>query len=167
MATVVGLSGLLAGGCVGGGAPADETDGAPAETAAFAAMDAVYERFTRAYRLGEPDSVVALYDDAPLYLPAQGDMRNGRDELRREFGFLRTIRERGGTARISFESVDRAASGDLAYDVGYYTLRVERPDGTMSPPSRGKFTTVWRRTADGEWRIHVDGFSPAPPPDTE
>lgn len=78
----------------------------------------------------------------------------------------RCIRESGGTARISFESVARRASGDLAYDVGYYTLQVERADGTLRAPNRGKFTTVWERGPDGRWRIRIDSFSPAPPPES-
>lgn len=134
------------------------------EHEAFAAMDAVYERFTRAYRLGEPDSVVVLYSDDPLYLPGRGGILQGVEALRSQFGFLDAIRSRSATAHISFESVGRGASGDLGWDVGYYTLQVADADGTRSPASRGKFTTVWQRDADGEWRIHVDGFSPAPPP---
>jgi uncharacterized protein (TIGR02246 family) len=129
----------------------------------FVAMEEVYERFTNAYRLGEPDSVVVLYTDDPLYLPPQGPVLQGREALRGQFSFLEAVRSSGGVARISFESVERGASDDLAWDVGYYTLHVERPEG-LSPRSRGKFTTLWRRDGAGRWRIHVDGFSPAPPP---
>lgn len=150
----------------GGDATSSTAEEPASETAAAsAAMDVVYERFAQAYRLGEPDSVLTLYADAPLYLPARGDIRRGHGELRRQFDFLRSIRESGGTAHISFESVARRASGDLAYDVGYYTLQVERADGTLRPPSRGKFTTVWERDPDGRWRIRIDSFSPAPPPE--
>lgn len=146
-----------------GCAPPGETE-AEAEAEAFAAMEAVYDRFTRAYRLGNPDSVVVLYTDDPLYLPGRGPVLQGREVLRSQFSFLDEIRSSGAVAHISFESVERGASGDIAWDVGYYTLEVERPGGVASPPSRGKFTTVWRRDSDGGWRIHVDGFSPAPPP---
>ncbi len=133
--------------------------------AASAAMDAVYQRFTAAYAAGEPDSVVALYTDAPLYLPARApDVLEGRAALRAQFGFLADLAAAGSTPRIEFESVDRGASGDVGFDVGYYLLRVESPDGELGPLSRGKFVTVWLRGADGRWRIHVDGFSPAGPP---
>lgn len=137
---------------------ADRRDDA---SAASAAMDAVYARFVQAYRLGEPDSVVALYTDQPLYLPGRGPVLEGRGALRSQFEFLETAKANGAVPHISFESVARGADGDLGWDVGYYTLEVERPDGTRSPPNRGKFTTVWQRGTDGSWRIHVDGFSPA------
>lgn len=91
---------------------------AEAQAAAFAAMDSVYERLARAYRLGEPDSVLALYADDPLYLPGQGDVRRGREALRGQFDFLERIREADATGRIGFETVTRRASGQLAFDVG-------------------------------------------------
>ncbi|MFW6080049.1 MAG: YybH family protein [Gemmatimonadota bacterium] len=164
---IVALAALAA--CSGAGEPASRDGGSGAATdpaAVSAAMDSVYDRFTRAYRLGEPDSVVVLYADSPLYLPGQGDILRGRAALRNAFGFLERTREAGGTAHIEFESVARNASGDLAFDIGYYTIRVEQSDGTLAPPNRGKFTTVWERDPDGRWRIRVDGFSPAPPPDS-
>lgn len=157
-----GASGSSGDGSTGGTGSAGSAGGEAPGADALGAMDAVYERFTRAYALAEPDSVVALYTDEALYLPAQGDVRAGQEELRSEFGFLDRIREQGGTARIGFESLDRGASGDLAYDVGYYRLQGERADGTMMPVARGKFATVWKRADDGRWRIHVDSFSPAP-----
>ena len=128
-----------------------------------AAMDRVYERFTRAYRLAEPDSVLALYTDRPLYLPGQGPVVVGREAVKSQFGFLDAIRQRSASALISFESVERGGSGDVAWDVGYYALSVREPDGTVSPENRGKFTTIWHRDDRGQWRIHVDSFSPAPP----
>ncbi|MFW6040074.1 MAG: YybH family protein [Gemmatimonadota bacterium] len=166
-AALVAIVALAA--CSGAGEPSNRDGGSRAATdaaAVSAAMDSVYDRFTRAYRLGEPDSVVALYTDSPLYLPGQGDILRGRAALRGAFVFLERIREDGGTAHIEFESVARHASGDLAFDIGYYTIRVEQSDGTLTPPNRGKFTTVWERGTDGRWRIRVDGFSPAPPPES-
>lgn len=142
---------------------AGDGDGASASPgSASAALDSHYDRFTRAYALAEPDSVVALYTDEALYLPAGGDVRRGKETLRGEFAFLDALREGGGKARIAFESLDRGGSGDLAYDVGYYRIQIEQADGTTEPASRGKFATVWKRGADGKWRIHVDSFSPAP-----
>lgn len=144
-------------------APSPHVQDPPAE--ALAAMDSVYARFARAYALGEPDSVVALYTDTPMYLPAGAQaVLVGRASLREQFGFLTDLRSRGATARITFESVDRGSSGDLGYDVGYYHLQVAEGERPPGPAARGKFVTVWRRGADGRWRIHVDGFSPAGPP---
>ncbi len=48
--------------------------------------------------------------------------------------------------------------------MGYYTLEFGSGGRTFAR-SRGKFTTVWRPGPDGRWRIHVDAFNPAEPPE--
>lgn len=128
-----------------------------------AAIDSVYHRFSRAYTLLEADSVADLYTEDALYLPATGDVIRGRPAIRANFdNFFRSVGESGSRLRISFVTLDRRTGGDLAYDVGYYTLE-SGPAGMIPTVSRGKFTTVWRKGLDGVWRIHVDAFSPAPP----
>ena len=32
------------------------------------------------------------------------------------------------------------------------------PEGAVG--SRGKFIVIWKRDAEGRWRMHADGFSP-------
>jgi ketosteroid isomerase-like protein len=52
---------------------------------------------------------------------------------------------------------DVAASGDLGYAYGSCELGGERP-------LKGYFTRVWKRDAQGQWRVVVDILSPLPPP---
>lgn len=126
------------------------------------AIDAVYARFSEAYDQMDPEAVVALYTDDAYYLPG-GDsaILHGPDALRKSFAFLAQTKESGGQLAIAFRSVDRAIEGDLAYDVGYYRLTSQRPDGTEHV-SVGKFTTVLVKGDDGQWHFQVDAFSNAP-----
>lgn len=50
-----------------------------------------------------------------------------------------------------------AASGDLAYTVGDYTLTL--PAAGDAPPTvdRGRYVTVWARGDDGAWQVVADG----------
>lgn len=126
------------------------------------AIDAVYARFSEAYDQMDPEAVVALYTDDAYYLPGgNGAILHGSDDLRMSFAFLPQTKESGGQLAIAFRSVDRAISGNLAYDVGYYRLTSQRPDGTEHV-SVGKFTTVLVKGDDGQWRFQVDTFSNAP-----
>lgn len=118
------------------------------------AFDRVYEAFSRAYREGDPAGVTALYATDAFYL-APGDSI-ARGEVGRHFAWLSSF-EPGAGPVIEFEIVDRAVAGDLAYDIGYYRIRPsDAPEGSGSG---GKFVVIWKRGADGEWRIHADGFS--------
>jgi uncharacterized protein (TIGR02246 family) len=54
------------------------------------------------------------------------------------------------TFRADSESIQVAPGGDLAWETG--STAVTLP-GTAGPPSTSKFLIVWRKEADGNWRI--------------
>jgi uncharacterized protein (TIGR02246 family) len=56
---------------------------------------------------------------------------------------------------------------DLAYVLGTYTVTIAPPGAPGPVKDSGKFVTVLRRQADGQWLVAVDMFSsdlPAAPP---
>ena len=120
-------------------------------------LDGVYERFSEGYREGHPPAVAALYAADAFYLAPGGDMTRG--EIASHFAWLSSF-DAGSGPGIEFEIVDRDVEGDLAYDIGYY--RIRRADAPDAEGSRGKFIVIWKRGADGEWRVHADGFSVVP-----
>lgn len=58
-----------------------------------------------------------------------------------------------------------ARAGDLGFTTGPYTITGRAP--AVRDPSHGMFFSIWRRQADGSWRVIVDGGVPtrAPVPD--
>lgn len=129
--------------------------GRAAEPGAIAAqLDSAYAAFSEGYRTADPGLVAGLYGDSALYLVPGDSIVRGRPTIEAIFaGFLVPYaRSDSGGPRIRFEVLDRqvAASGDLATDVGYFVINEE---------GRGKFIVVWRRGADGRWRMHADGYS--------
>jgi len=54
--------------------------------------------------------------------------------------------------------VEVAASGDLGYTVGTYSHSMN--DSTGNPINdNGKYMTVWKKQADGSWKVAADMFS--------
>ena len=134
-----------------GAAPARGQDDAAEAGATF---DRVYEEFSRAYRDGDPAGVAALYAEDAWYLAPGDSIAQG--QVVRHFEWLSSSQLGTGPV-VEFEIVDRAVAGDLAYDIGYYRIRAAgAPEGSGSG---GKFIVVWKRGADGTWRIHADGYS--------
>jgi len=144
-------------------APSDSDPVDPAtDTAAVSAqLDSVYAVFSRAYAEADVDLLMdSVYARDGFYLPPDAPILEGQDAFRGQFeSFLGPIAERGEPGPvISFDIRDRAIGGDLAYDIGVYTIR--RPDAPDdAPASRGKFLVIWKRGSGGAWRIHADGFS--------
>jgi ketosteroid isomerase-like protein len=52
-----------------------------------------------------------------------------------------------------------ARSGDLGYTWGFYESRWRSEDG-REQVTRGKYTSVWRRQADGAWKAVLDMGNP-------
>ena len=63
--------------------------------------------------------------------------------------------------------VEVARSGDIAYTYGTYTMNLSDPKG-QPLTDRGKYVTVYKKQAGGEWKAVVDIFNTdtplAPPP---
>ena len=57
-----------------------------------------------------------------------------------------------------------AASGDLAYTVGRWESRAQGADGQWQATGSGNYVTIWRRQADGSWKVAVDIGNQDPPP---
>ena len=55
-----------------------------------------------------------------------------------------------------------AASGDLGYTTGPYEVRGTGPDRALE--EQGYYVTIWRKQADGGWKVAVDQGVATPPP---
>ncbi len=128
------------------------------------APDEPYQRFAAAFASLDAERVSRVYTEDALMLPSAGDLKRGRAVIRDHYakGFA-SDRDREHTRRITFELVARDSAGDLRNDVGYYTI-VTREASGHEERFRGKFLKVWRREADGVWRIRMESYSPATNP---
>jgi uncharacterized protein (TIGR02246 family) len=122
-------------------------------------IDAIYKKFSVAYRQLDPAMVTNLYTRDALYLAPGGNIERGRDYILQNFTeFFGQIKEGGGKLEISFEIRERRVASAQAYDVGIYTLKSISSKGETRI-SQGKFITIARRQKDGVWRFQVDGYS--------
>lgn len=126
-----------------------------------AGIDSVYAAFSQAYATTDADLIRSIYTEDCRYLPAHtGHVQTCEEALGGFAAMFAGAEADGGRLAIEFAFVDRQIDGDLATDVGYYHLTSTPADGEPGH-GYGKFVTVLVREADGRWRIHVDGYSPA------
>jgi ketosteroid isomerase-like protein len=65
------------------------------------------------------------------------------------------------------ESLEIQGQGDLAYDRGTYSMTV-MPPGLAPIEDHGKYLTIWRKQADGSWKVtHAMFNSDLPLPTTQ
>ena len=66
--------------------------------------------------------------------------------------------------RLEWEPIyaDVAASGDLGYTIGKWTRMGKDSTGAQTT-ARGTYLTVWRKQADGSWKVVADTGDDDPP----
>jgi uncharacterized protein (TIGR02246 family) len=108
--------------------------------------------FVTAFNTGNYDQAAALFTQdgafmAPHHEPAYGPMAVER--LLRHFG-------EAGYEDLRLETVRVECSGDMAMEIGRYTVAIRQPSGTIVA-DRGKYVKVWRRL--GAWLMAADCWS--------
>lgn len=149
----------IVGGCDRPAPPRVVETGEQTPGAVNAALDSVYAAFSEAYARANVQMLMdRVYAPDAFYMPAGSPILEGQDQFRGQFSFLEPYARDGLPGPdIAFDIIDRDVDGDLAYDIGIYTIDPGAPGGQ---PGRGKFLVVWKRNSQGEWRIHADSFSP-------
>jgi uncharacterized protein (TIGR02246 family) len=111
------------------------------------------EQWARHWNAGELDKLIQAYAPDAVYMPPHHPAAHGRDAI---CEYLKSPMKHG-VGELTYEVTFIKHSGDLAYDVGRYTMSV--PWGGGKRQDRGKYLTVWRRQPNGEWLIVADTWS--------
>ncbi len=116
-------------------------------------------RFSEAFNRGDMQAVAAMYDaDAVVLAPNAPPMR-GRQNIE---ALWNGARQQGfKTLDLTVNSVE--VIGDHAIELGSYTLVIQ-PPGQSEMTDRGKYVVVWKRQADGTWKLYRDAFNTSLPP---
>ena len=108
--------------------------------------------FCMNFNTGNYDQVGALFASDGLFMAPHHESAVGPKAIERklrEFGEAGYQDLRADTTRVDH-------SGDMAMEVGLYSVSIAKEDGTHLA-DRGKFVKVWRRL--GVWRIVADCWS--------
>ncbi|MGA7696940.1 MAG: nuclear transport factor 2 family protein [Candidatus Sulfotelmatobacter sp.] len=108
--------------------------------------------FVTSFNTGNYDQVAALFAQDGAFMAPHHDPAYGPKAVER---LLHQIGE-AGYEDLRLETVRVEASGDLAMEIGRYTVAIRQPDGTILA-DRGKYVKAWRRL--GAWLIVADCWS--------
>ena len=127
-----------------------------AEEAALIERD---RAFAQAAGRGNLDSLIVFWADDATVMMAGAPAVEGKAAIRQMVTESMAIP--GFNITWTPEDAKVASSGDMGYTTG--TNAVTMPDSTGKPSTmRGRYITVWRKEADGKWRVTEDYATPAP-----
>jgi len=113
--------------------------------------------YCTAFNTGNYDQVAALFATDGLYMPPHLEHSQGPRPIEWR---LRQLSEEG-YQDLRLETIRVDFAGDIAVEVGRYTVAIHQPDGTAFA-DRGKFVHAWRRL--GAWLLTADAWSSNLPP---
>ena len=108
-------------------------------------------RYSAAIREGNLAGVVDEYTVDATLVPPDGEILKGKqaiEELYKKFFQM-------GMKDIAFTTTEVGGSGDTAYEIGKTKVRIQ-PEGQTAMIDSTKYLVIWKRQADGRWKVHVD-----------
>ncbi len=151
------LASLLAG-C----APAEAPDTRAADEKAIQELEVAWSKTAGEKNL---DAFISYYADDAVALAPNTPIATGPAAIKVEIGKMFAMP--GFALSFAGTKVAVARNGDLAYSVGTYSMTVNDPKGAPMT-DKGKYMTVFRKNAEGKWKVVGDMFNsdlpmPAPP----
>lgn len=154
-ALVAGAALLSVAACRTAPLPLSESDRAAARSTDSA--------FAAAATAGQLDGIMAAYAPGAIVMPPGMGMAAGHAAVRELFGPMLAA----GRMRLELTTGTIDGAGDVMYATGSYVLQALPSDTTqpMPPAEHGKYLEVFRKQADGSWKMVRDAWSPdASPP---
>jgi ketosteroid isomerase-like protein len=104
-----------------------------------------------AVRRKDTAEIVEFYAPGGRFLVPNAPIAEGREAIGKVWDHLLSLP--GVSLSFGPTFIEGASSGDLAYEIGTYTLSFEK--GSERAEDRGKYVAVWKRI-DGAWKAAAD-----------
>lgn len=93
------------------------------------------------------------YTADAIVLPPNGEAIRGREAL---LAFNESFPP---YEELQFSHVEMDGAGDMAYVYGTYTMIMAAAEGEDPVEDHGKYIEIWKRQADGSWKVALDIFN--------
>ncbi|HLY99619.1 MAG TPA: DUF4440 domain-containing protein [Candidatus Angelobacter sp.] len=101
------------------------------------------------------DKTISFYGNGASVLPYNAPLATGTDNIRQLW--IGLFGSPGFHLQFAPAKIEVAKSGDIAYDIGTFELKVNGRDG--SPTNvQGKYVVVWKKE-NGQWKAVADIFN--------
>jgi len=125
-----------------------------------ATIRAQVKEWSAAAQAKDAAKFVSFYADDGVVMMAGVPDISGIAAIREGIGGM--MKDPRFTLSFGADNVVVARSGDLAYETGTYSLTMTAPNNKPAT-EQGHYVVVWRKQADGAWKVAVDAPLSDPP----
>jgi ketosteroid isomerase-like protein len=125
------------------------------------AVRAADAAWLKAYDTRDVAKAVAFFDEQGSMLAPYAPIATGKDAIAKLIAPEFRVQDYKLTWHA--DRADVARSGDLSYTSGTYEASFKEASG-KAVSDRGKYLTVWKKQADGSWKVLFDMFNSDLPP---
>ena len=143
---------MLTSGCQQAPAPAPDTRAADEQ-----AIREIEKDWSNTFGTKDVERLVSFYADDAALMAAGEPGVSGKEAIRASMGKLMAMP--GLSLSFQTAKVDVARSGDLAYAQGTFAMTMDGAKKGVSLSDKGKYVTVYRKQADGQWKAVADIFN--------
>jgi len=130
---------------------------AAAQQSARVAIEVNSKQFIEAFNKGDAAAVANMYAIDARVLPPNSEIIEGRANIQKFWQGAMS----SGLKLVSLETTHVETQGNIAVEVGRYTLTVPGAGG-VTTTDKGKYVVVWKREGRS-WRLAVDIYNTSMP----
>ena len=121
-----------------------------------AKIEAMNKIFTQAMLDNDTEKMMSLYTDDIISMPSYQPTVKGITKVRE----LSEIQAKSGwkTTQFALNITDIIVAGNLAIEIGNYTMKMSGPD-VPEWADNGKYMTIWEEQKDGSLKIKIETWN--------
>jgi uncharacterized protein (TIGR02246 family) len=153
------LASVLLAAILTGCAPAPAPPVAPPDThdADVKAIKDLEATWVQNFTTKDPDKIATVYADDASVMITDMPVINGIPAAKTALKSM--VADKNFSITFASDKVDVAKSGDIAYSQGTYTMTSTNPKTKKPATDKGKYVTVFKKQADGSWKVVADIFN--------
>jgi len=104
--------------------------------------------------LKDPAKFASYYADDALVLSPNAPLIAGKDKI--QAGLTTLMADPNFALTFHSTRVEASTGGDFVYTIGAYSRTVSDPKDKRPVTDKGNYLTVWKKQADGNWKVATD-----------
>jgi uncharacterized protein (TIGR02246 family) len=104
--------------------------------------------------LKDPARFASYYAEDALVLSPNAPLVAGKNKI--QAGLTTLMADPNFALTFHSTRVEASKGGDMVYTIGEYSRTVSDPKSKRPVTDKGNYLTVWKRQADGNWKVATD-----------